>query len=147
MRGEYPRRLAPAGVSAFGAGLGARCSTRHKSGDPLRRALRASTTEGGPAHAPGRAVETLAEHSPVRVSDLASRRCLAPSTASGLIDRLLATGLVTREVAPADRRPWPSPSPTPAAPGRESGLRFANIASAPRTTGSARQNGPQPGPP
>src|SRR5262249_9792994 len=43
--------------------------------------------------------------------------------------------------------PPSSPSPPPASPGREPGFRLTNTASAPRSTGSARQSGPPSGPP
>jgi DNA-binding MarR family transcriptional regulator len=49
-------------------------------------------------------LQVLGEHSPARVSDLAARRRLAPSTVSGLIGQMITAGLVARDVDPADRR-------------------------------------------
>ncbi len=49
-------------------------------------------------------LQVLGEHSPARVSDLAARQRLAPSTVSGLIGQMINAGLVAREVDHADRR-------------------------------------------
>jgi DNA-binding MarR family transcriptional regulator len=49
-------------------------------------------------------LQTLADGSPYRVNDLAERLHLAQSTVSGLVGQMMALGLVTREVDPADRR-------------------------------------------
>lgn len=49
-------------------------------------------------------LQVLGEHSPTRISDLAARRRLAPSTVSGLIGQMISAGLVARDVDPADRR-------------------------------------------
>jgi DNA-binding MarR family transcriptional regulator len=49
-------------------------------------------------------MQTLADGSPYRVNDLADRLHLAQSTVSGLVGQMMASGLVTREVDPADRR-------------------------------------------
>ncbi|MET8787455.1 MarR family transcriptional regulator [Streptomyces sp. NPDC004589] len=49
-------------------------------------------------------LQVLGEHSPARVSDLATRRRLAPSTVSGLIGQMITTGLVARDVDSVDRR-------------------------------------------
>ena len=74
----------------------------------LRRALRASIrTAIDWETLPMAQVEvllSLADHSPARVSDLAERLHLAPSTASGLVALLLRAGLVGRDVNPDDRR-------------------------------------------
>ncbi len=74
----------------------------------LRRALRASIRKEIDWEAlPMAQVEillSLAEQSPARVSDLAQRLHLAPSTSSGLVAQLLRSGLVARDVDPDDRR-------------------------------------------
>jgi DNA-binding MarR family transcriptional regulator len=74
----------------------------------LRRALRSSIRTDYPWEtlpmAQVELLQVLGEHSPVRISDLAARRRLAPSTVSGLIGQMIAAGLVTREVDSADRR-------------------------------------------
>jgi DNA-binding MarR family transcriptional regulator len=49
-------------------------------------------------------LQVLAEHSPARISDLATRQRLAASTVSGLIGQMIGAGLVARGVDPADRR-------------------------------------------
>jgi DNA-binding MarR family transcriptional regulator len=49
-------------------------------------------------------LQVLGEHSPARISDLAARRRLAPSTVSGLIGQMTTAGLVARDVDAADRR-------------------------------------------
>jgi len=48
-------------------------------------------------------LQVLGEHSPVRISDLAARRRLAPSTVSGLIGQVITARLVARDVDAADR--------------------------------------------
>lgn len=50
------------------------------------------------------AVKVLAESSPVRVSDLARRMYLHPSTVVGILDRLESVGLVLRTRSTQDRR-------------------------------------------
>ncbi|NEA59646.1 MarR family transcriptional regulator [Streptomyces sp. SID13666] len=74
----------------------------------LRRALRASIRTDYPWEtlpmAQVELLQVLAEHSPARVSDLAARQRLATSTVSGLIGQMITTGLVARDVDPADRR-------------------------------------------
>lgn len=74
----------------------------------LRRALRASIRTDYPWEklpmAQVELLQVLGEHSPARVSDLAARQRLAPSTVSGLIGQMITAGLVAREVDPADRR-------------------------------------------
>ena len=50
------------------------------------------------------AVKVLAESSPVRVSDLARRMYLHPSTVVGILDRLESGGLVARTRSTEDRR-------------------------------------------
>ncbi|MCB5907512.1 MarR family winged helix-turn-helix transcriptional regulator [Streptomyces pinistramenti] len=74
----------------------------------LRRALRASIRTDYPWEqlpmAQVELLQVLAEHSPCRVSDLASRQRLAASTVSGLIGQLINAGLVVRGVDQADRR-------------------------------------------
>ncbi|WP_328828895.1 MarR family winged helix-turn-helix transcriptional regulator [Streptomyces sp. NBC_00252] len=74
----------------------------------LRRALRASIRTDYPWEtlpmAQVELLQVLGEHSPARVSDLASRQRLAPSTVSGLIGQMITAGLVTRDVDAADRR-------------------------------------------
>ncbi|PZH16298.1 MarR family transcriptional regulator [Streptomyces sp. NTH33] len=74
----------------------------------LRRALRASIRTDYPWEtlpmAQVELLQVLGEHSPARISDLAARQRLAPSTVSGLIGQMITTGLVAREVDPADRR-------------------------------------------
>ena len=74
----------------------------------LRRALRASIrTDISWETLPMAQVEllqSLAEQSPARVSDLAERLHLANSTVSGLIGHLIGSGLITRATDTADRR-------------------------------------------
>ncbi|HET9077145.1 MAG TPA: MarR family winged helix-turn-helix transcriptional regulator [Acidimicrobiales bacterium] len=74
----------------------------------LRRALRAGVrTDIAWETLPMAQVEllqSLAEDAPVRVGDLAERLHLAPSTVSGLISQMLASGLVERGTDPDDRR-------------------------------------------
>jgi DNA-binding MarR family transcriptional regulator len=74
----------------------------------LRRALRASIRTDYPWEtlpmAQVELLQVLGEHSPARVGDLALRQHLAPSTVSGLIGQMIASGLVARETDPADRR-------------------------------------------
>jgi DNA-binding MarR family transcriptional regulator len=74
----------------------------------LRRALRASIRSDYPWEklpmAQVELLQVLGEHSPARVGDLAVRRRLAASTVSGLIGQMISSGLVAREVDPADRR-------------------------------------------
>ena len=74
----------------------------------LRRALRSSIRTDYPWETlPMSQVEllqVLGEHSPARVSDLASRQRLAPSTVSGLIGQMITAGLVARDVDKVDRR-------------------------------------------
>ncbi len=50
------------------------------------------------------AVKVLSESSPVRVSDLARRMYLHPSTVVGILDRLESGGLVARTRSTKDRR-------------------------------------------
>jgi DNA-binding MarR family transcriptional regulator len=74
----------------------------------LRRALRASIRTDYPWEtlpmAQVELLQVLGEHSPARISDVAARQRLAPSTVSGLIGQMISAGLVVREVDPADRR-------------------------------------------
>jgi DNA-binding MarR family transcriptional regulator len=49
-------------------------------------------------------LQSLAETSPARISDLAERLHLAHSTVSGLIATLMRAGLVRRDTDSADRR-------------------------------------------
>ncbi|MCX3058838.1 MarR family winged helix-turn-helix transcriptional regulator [Streptomyces beihaiensis] len=74
----------------------------------LRRALRASIRTDYPWEtlpmAQVELLQVLGKHSPSRVSDLAARQRLAPSTVSGLIGQMINAGLVARGVDPADRR-------------------------------------------
>ncbi|WP_329530956.1 MarR family winged helix-turn-helix transcriptional regulator [Streptomyces sp. NBC_01450] len=74
----------------------------------LRRALRASIRTDYPWEtlpmAQVELLQVLGEHSPARISDLAARQRLAPSTVSGLIGQMITAGLVAREVDPVDRR-------------------------------------------
>ncbi|WP_019064678.1 MarR family winged helix-turn-helix transcriptional regulator [Streptomyces prunicolor] len=74
----------------------------------LRRALRASIRTDYPWEtlpmAQVELLQVLGEHSPARVSDLASRQRLAPSTVSGLIGQMITAGLVARDVDKVDRR-------------------------------------------
>jgi len=74
----------------------------------LRRALRASIRSDYPWEtlpmAQVELLQVLAEHSPARIGDLASRQRLATSTVSGLIGQMIGTGLVARAVEPGDRR-------------------------------------------
>lgn len=46
----------------------------------------------------------LGRHAPLALKDLAARMHMSPSTLVGVIDRLLAKGLVRREQDPEDRR-------------------------------------------
>jgi len=50
------------------------------------------------------ALKVLAEHEPVRVSDLAARMYLHPSTVVGILDRLEAKELAARQRITRDRR-------------------------------------------
>ncbi|MFD1661570.1 MarR family winged helix-turn-helix transcriptional regulator [Streptomyces caeni] len=74
----------------------------------LRRALRSSIRTDYPWEtlpmAQVELLQVLGEHSPTRISDLAARRRLAPSTVSGLISQMITAGLVARDVDSADRR-------------------------------------------
>ncbi len=74
----------------------------------LRRALRASIRSDYPWEqlpmAQVELLQVLGEHSPARIGDLAARQRLAASTVSGLIGQMITSGLVAREVDPADRR-------------------------------------------
>lgn len=74
----------------------------------LRRALRASIRTEYPWEALPMAqvelLQALAEHSPTRVSDLATRLHLATNTVSSLVGQMMTNGLVTRDVDPTDRR-------------------------------------------
>lgn len=74
----------------------------------LRRALRASIRTDYPWEtlpmAQVELLQVLGEHSPARISDLATRQRLAASTVSGLIGQMITAGLVARETDPVDRR-------------------------------------------
>jgi DNA-binding MarR family transcriptional regulator len=74
----------------------------------LRRALRASIRSDYPWEqlpmAQVELLQVLGEHSPARIGYLAARQRLAASTVSGLIGQMITSGLVAREVDPADRR-------------------------------------------
>ena len=74
----------------------------------LRRALRASIRTDIPWEvlpmAQVELLQTVAEMSPARISDLAERLHLAHSTVSGLIATMMRGGLVHREVDANDRR-------------------------------------------
>lgn len=74
----------------------------------LRRVLRSSIRADYPWESLPMAqvelLQSLAENSPARVGDLASRLRLAPSTVSGLIGQMMNARLVDRGVDPADRR-------------------------------------------
>ena len=74
----------------------------------LRRALRASIRSEYPWEklpmAQVELLQVLGEHSPARIGDWATRQRLAASTVSGLIGQMITSGLVAREVDPADRR-------------------------------------------
>lgn len=50
------------------------------------------------------AIKVLSEAMPIRVSDLARRMYLHPSTVVGILDRLVSRGLVARTRSVADRR-------------------------------------------
>ena len=50
------------------------------------------------------AVKILAKHAPIRVSELARQMYLRPATVVGILDRLEAKGLVTRNRCKQDRR-------------------------------------------
>lgn len=50
------------------------------------------------------AIKTIAEHSPLRVSELARRMYLHPATVVGILDRLETHGFVTRTRSSEDRR-------------------------------------------
>lgn len=74
----------------------------------LRRALRSSIRTQFPWEslpvAQVELMQSLAEASPARMSALADRLHLAPSTVSGLASQLIAGGLVERGTDPEDRR-------------------------------------------
>jgi DNA-binding MarR family transcriptional regulator len=50
------------------------------------------------------AIKVLSESSPIKVSDLARRMCLHPSTVIGILDRLETRGVVRRTRSTEDRR-------------------------------------------
>jgi DNA-binding MarR family transcriptional regulator len=50
------------------------------------------------------ALQAAAEDGPTSMNDLAERMCIAPSTATRLVDQLEQRGWVTRHTDPADRR-------------------------------------------
>jgi DNA-binding MarR family transcriptional regulator len=50
------------------------------------------------------AIKTIAEHAPVRVSDIAGHMYLHPATVVGILDRLEDRGLAVRTRSDADRR-------------------------------------------
>lgn len=102
-----------------GAGTGAEANARTPAppGDAytltdvvarLRRVLRASIRADYPWESLPMAqvelLQSLAESSPARVGDLATRLRLAPSTVSGLISQMMAAGLVERGTDRNDRR-------------------------------------------
>ncbi|MFI1796271.1 MarR family winged helix-turn-helix transcriptional regulator [Streptomyces sp. NPDC020379] len=97
-----PPTAGPTAASAPDARLLTEAVTR------LRRALRASIRTDYPWEtlpmAQVELLQVLAEHSPVRVGDLAARQRLAVSTVSGLIGQMITAGLVARAVDPQDRR-------------------------------------------
>jgi DNA-binding MarR family transcriptional regulator len=74
----------------------------------LHRALRTSIRSDWPWESLPMAqvelLQTLAERPPMRVGELASELRLAPNTVSGLVSRLIDSGLVARGGDPADRR-------------------------------------------
>jgi len=74
----------------------------------LRRALRASIRTDYPWESLPMAqievLQALTEHSPASTRDLAERLRLAPSTISGLLTQMIASGLVDRGTDPLDRR-------------------------------------------
>ncbi|MDI5961490.1 MarR family transcriptional regulator [Streptomyces sp. SL13] len=74
----------------------------------LRRALRASIRSDYPWEtlpmAQVELLQVLAEHSPARIGDLATRQRLATSTVSGLVGQMITSGLVARATDPGDRR-------------------------------------------
>ena len=74
----------------------------------LRRVLRTSIRADYPWESLPMAqvelLQSLAESSPARVGDLATRLRLAPSTVSGLISQMMGAGLVVRGTDQADRR-------------------------------------------
>lgn len=50
------------------------------------------------------AIKVIADHAPIRVSDLAARMYLHPATTVGILDRLEKKGLVARVRSQKDRR-------------------------------------------
>jgi DNA-binding MarR family transcriptional regulator len=102
----HPRSAATGPSASAGEALDARRLTEAVT--RLRRALRASIRTDYPWEtlpmAQVELLQVLAEHSPARIGDLAARQRLATSTVSGLISQMIGTGLVAREVDPADRR-------------------------------------------
>jgi DNA-binding MarR family transcriptional regulator len=74
----------------------------------LRRALRRSVRTEFPAElrpvAQVELLQSLRDTGPSRVGDLADRLILGQSTVSTLVGQLIAAGLVTRDIDPADRR-------------------------------------------
>jgi DNA-binding MarR family transcriptional regulator len=70
----------------------------------LRSGIRTEITWEALPMAQVELMQSLAERSPARVNDIAERLHLAQSTVSGLLGQMMAAGLVTREVDPADRR-------------------------------------------
>lgn len=102
---------AKAGAKATAEAGGGRAPESRRLTDAvtrLRRALRASIRSDYPWEklpmAQVELLQVLGEHSPARIGDLALRQRLAQSTVSGLIGQMITSGLVAREVDPADRR-------------------------------------------
>lgn len=50
------------------------------------------------------AIKVIADHAPIRVSELAARLYLHPATTVGILDRLEKKGLIVRIRSPKDRR-------------------------------------------
>lgn len=104
-----PRAELPDATSSrSGSGSDARARLLTDAVTRLRRALRASIRTEYPWEtlpmAQVELLQVLGEHPPARISDLATRQRLAPSTVSGLIGQMINAGLVARDVDPADRR-------------------------------------------
>ncbi len=103
-----PGSAAQAGADRAGSGQAPEARLLTEAVTRLRRALRSSIRTDYPWEtlpmAQVELLQVLGEHSPARISDLAARRRLAPSTVSGLIGQMISAGLVARDVDAADRR-------------------------------------------
>lgn len=71
----------------------------------LSRSLR-QTGKPGPGHGAISALSTLATYGRLRLGDLAAKEGVAAPTMSRVVATLVASGYVSREPDPVDRRAW-----------------------------------------